>query len=610
MTGEKSTDTLRVDDGLLSPGTLLNERFRIVRKLAEGGMGHVYVAVQEPIGRQVALKVMRKELVSDEMSAKRFLREAVAVSKLHHPNTITVLDYGEAPGHILYIAMEYLEGESLHELLDREGGLSLEVAVSIVSQIARSLAEAHSKGVIHRDLKPENIFISHVKGEGLFVQVLDFGIAKLQQNTGTRITRMGYVCGTPEYMSPEQARGDELEGTSDLYALGVMLWEMLSGKVPYDSNTPLGVVLKHQNDPIPPIDADVPESLKAFVYQVMSKDHRDRPQNAEEFLRALDEACPKDMSLSPGRGRVTGPRRSLIGPTSTPPAPMYNTKDVAMLPTKEVSVEELVDLDAPLEAELPGEPTRGRFNPGLVTLIAIACLLGVAVVVLALDNASDQSPIAAPAPEPVTVRLEVDPSGTTVFLNGESKGLAPMNLRGLPGQEVELELGRQGYQTFKTNLTFPDKPLTTRKFNLWPRPRVATSARISLETTPPGAMLVRDGHHLGKAPHAFDLHKEDAPFKVEVRLAGYETREALIDPIKGTHTMSLHLNEVEEKNQARPDAQKKPPTRVRPPSGQRGNKAPPARKLPVAEKKAPVEKPAEAPPRKKVETRPDYKIVE
>ncbi|MEL6179423.1 MAG: serine/threonine-protein kinase, partial [Myxococcota bacterium] len=263
-----SEDTYQIrGDEVLAPGTLLAGRYEIVEFLAEGGMGRVYIALQRPIARKVALKVMRRELVFDNSSKKRFLREALAVSKLTHPNTITIIDYGDQE-ELCFIAMEFLDGMSLDRLL-REGPMPLQRAVNIVGQIARSLSEAHRKGVIHRDLKPENIFVCEVDGNPDFVKVLDFGIARIQLEEGgggvTRITREGYVCGTPEYMSPEQARGDEVDGRTDIYALGVMFWEMLEGEVPYDAPTPLGTVLKHQSDPVPPLSRrDLPEAIKQF----------------------------------------------------------------------------------------------------------------------------------------------------------------------------------------------------------------------------------------------------------------------------------------------------------------------------------------------------------
>jgi serine/threonine-protein kinase len=288
----------------LVPGDLVAGRFEIVSQLAEGGMGRVYRAVQRPIGRPVAIKILHPELTNSDVAAARFFQEAVAASGLRHPNTITILDYGETDEGMLYMAMELLEGESLQELLSREGRLGLRRAMDIVVQVARSLAEAHEHGVIHRDLKPENIFISHVGLDRDLVKVLDFGIAQVdRREPGKRITQVGYVCGTPEYMSPEQARGDNLAATSDLYSLGIVLWEMLAGRVPYCAQTPLGTVLKHQNEPIPALRVDVPQPVKAFLYRVLAKSPEDRPQCAGEFLRDLQTSR---LSLSP-EGVQKGP---------------------------------------------------------------------------------------------------------------------------------------------------------------------------------------------------------------------------------------------------------------------------------------------------------------
>ena len=258
-------------------------------------MGRIYKAEQNPLGRPVAMKVMRKEFAEDGAAVKRFFREAVAVSRLSHPNTITLYDFGEADGD-LYIAMEWLEGTDLSAILQEKGHLSAALTCDMAEQISRSLAEAHKKGIIHRDLKPENLFITEIEGRSDFVKVLDFGIAKIQEtNPGTQITRIGFVCGTPEFMSPEQARGEKIDGRSDLYSLGCMMFYMLMGSLPFLGETPLATVMKHQTDPVPELPPTIPASVAELIYRSMAKDPEDRPETADEFA---DEIAKCDLTIT------------------------------------------------------------------------------------------------------------------------------------------------------------------------------------------------------------------------------------------------------------------------------------------------------------------------
>ena len=417
--------------------------------------------------------------------------------------------------------------------MDREGALGLAQAVDIVSQIARSLSEAHARGVIHRDLKPENIFISHVEGEGLFVKVLDFGIAKIQQSDSTRITRLGYVCGTPEYMSPEQARGEEIDGGSDLYALGVLLWEMLEGRVPFEAPTPLGVVLKHQSDPVPELTVDVPEAVKRFIYRAMAKDRAERPHDAEAFLQSLREACPPDLEALSSPRHAERQRR-LSEPPITPSAPMLHTDGISLAPTVET---DLVDLDAPAPVMAPASAQRVR---GLIWLAVAAGALLLGGVTIAAVLLSDDGAQAALSPATVGVWIEASPPGTMIFVNGERMGLAPARLEGAPGDAVKLELRSRDHFALATTLEFPEQDNTPRRFNLMPKPRGERVA-ITVETSPAGAAIVRAGEGIAVTPFTLDLDKHDAPFKVELRLAGHAPQPLLIDPVKGNQTLSLQL---------------------------------------------------------------------
>ena len=267
-------------------GHVLDGKYTLMSKLGEGGMGSVYLAEQATMGREVAIKVLRREFSQNRMAIKRFLREASAASKLAHPNTITVYDFGQSNDGLLYLVMEKLTGRPLADILDSDGALPVPRAVHILSQICDSLSEAHKNGITHRDLKPENIFIEEKVGNEDFVKVLDFGIAKMQgDETTTQATAAGMICGTPAYMSPEQAMGKEIDGRSDIYALGVLLYEMLTNEKPFEGDTPMEVMLKHINEPSPDIyqrtQVQVPQGVQDTVDKLLAKKPDGRPADCQ-----------------------------------------------------------------------------------------------------------------------------------------------------------------------------------------------------------------------------------------------------------------------------------------------------------------------------------------
>jgi len=287
------------DDGRSRTDPLIGRdivgRFTIYKKIGAGGMGAVYRAKQKGMDRDVAIKVLLRELTENETVLRRFHIEALAVSKLRHPNTIQIFDFGETDDGLLYIAMEYLEGRPLQKVLSEERQLSVRRALNVALQMARSLREAHSKGIVHRDLKPDNVILETVGEESDFVKVLDFGVAKLADGDGQQktLTKAGSIFGTPKYMSPEQSRGGEIDARSDIYAIGVLLYEMLIGKAPFDAESPLGILIKHIQEQ-PPLfqemrpDIVVPEPVETFVLKLLEKDTERRPQTAEAVIRELE----------------------------------------------------------------------------------------------------------------------------------------------------------------------------------------------------------------------------------------------------------------------------------------------------------------------------------
>lgn len=278
------------DSSIYPNGTIIADRYEITSYLAAGGMAQVYVATQKQINRPVALKVLSASFSMNQNVVMRFFREAHVVGALSHPNTVHIFDMGETPDHRLFIAMELLKGRELSERI-KEGSMTFEESLPIVRQVAGSLSEAHQLGIIHRDLKPDNIFLTTLN----VVKVLDFGIAKLKDDdegdaSERRLTKAGTAPGTPEYMSPEQARGKELDARSDLYSLGVVLYEMLCGHPPFEESTFLGTILMHVQSPPPPLPDNVPEIVRNYVVnRLLAKDPAGRPDNAEVFIKEIDE---------------------------------------------------------------------------------------------------------------------------------------------------------------------------------------------------------------------------------------------------------------------------------------------------------------------------------
>src|SRR6478736_1269845 len=317
-------------------GRVIAGKFLVNEWLGSGAMGIVYRATQLALERTVAIKVLHHEFAADAHFAERFAREAKAASRLDHPNSIHVFDFGQEPDGLLYLAMEFVEGFDLFEWLADHSPVAPRAIVDLLSQVLAALAVAHDMGVIHRDLKPENIMI--VRGtsdEGRevdVVKVCDFGIAKILQPatepssapTEPRRKRSstGLIVGTPAYMSPEQARGEQLDARSDLYAVGIVLYELLTGNVPFEAETPLGFALKHVSEPPARPSArvaSVDPELEAICLQALSKNPADRYQNAREMRLALQRFASKLAPLP----LASSPEAD--SPPTPPPARHYDS---------------------------------------------------------------------------------------------------------------------------------------------------------------------------------------------------------------------------------------------------------------------------------------------
>ena len=276
--------TLRAQTGeTMKPGARLGDRYVIERVLGTGGMGAVYLARDEKLGEPVALKLVRDVQHADASVLDRFRREVSAARRISHPHVVRLHDLGEHEGQ-LYISMEYVAGDSLREVLRRNGVLPADRVRAIASQICEGLAAAHTAGVIHRDLKPENVLLTQTQS----VKIIDFGIAKLADLEGMTATRI--ILGTPQYMSPEHIRGKTADARSDLYALGCVVYEALTGAPPFDGTSAIAVSFAHCNDRVTPLRerrADVPEPWEPFIQRALAKEPADRFDSADAMRKAL-----------------------------------------------------------------------------------------------------------------------------------------------------------------------------------------------------------------------------------------------------------------------------------------------------------------------------------
>ncbi len=308
--------------------TIANGRYEIVRLLGEGGMGAVYQARQVAMDRMVALKLIQSELVRNQAAAARFHREMKLTARIEHPNTIRVYDFGEAEGQ-LFLTMELLRGHTLAAVLAQSRRLELPRIVRIATQVCRALQAAHSEGVVHRDLKPDNVMLLEQYGEHDVVKVLDFGVAKSLDQQEAGMTTAGAVIGTPAYMSAEQAMGAPVDQRSDLYSLGIMLYEMASGRVPFTAPALTALLVAHATEAPPPlaqVAPGVPPGLVALIDELLRKDPAARPQTAKAVEQRLEALLGGPMTgMQPGSYAPTlpvPPTLPIVSPTLpvAPPA--------------------------------------------------------------------------------------------------------------------------------------------------------------------------------------------------------------------------------------------------------------------------------------------------
>lgn len=447
-------------------GRTLAGRYRIIRLIAAGGMGRVYEVEQEPLGRRVALKILTlhqnrfgttggfsstdPSARRAEGSRKRFLLEASSCAKLTHPNTITVFDFGETDDNVSYIAMELLEGKTLRQAMNAAHVMDPARAIHISAQICASLREAHSHNVVHRDLKPGNVFLIQKDDDPDYVKVLDFGIVKAVESEEQDLTETGSTVGSPRYMAPEQILNKNVDGRADVYAIGVLMFEMLTGRVPFDCHNAMETMLAHLQVPPPTLsvarpDLPAPPVLERIVEKALKKDPDERFESVGALHEALTAAA-QELSLSFPVKHLSGPRGR----------PTFNLGE-APGPTVELSVD-----DVPI-------PTPWATRALLAAAVLFLSGAGVALFWSGTgDGAAEETrpetvsinpALTPPAPEAVTpepappepavavsVAVNSRPDGARVLLAGEEVcDTTPCTLELRPDETVSLLFRRAGY---------------------------------------------------------------------------------------------------------------------------------------------------------------------
>jgi serine/threonine-protein kinase len=471
-------------------GTVIEGRYVVEAVIGEGGMGVVYRCRRKVFDKLVAVKILRVDLARNPEVTERFATEAKAASAIGNPHIVDVFDFGELPDGATYFAMEYLEGHTLGTLLQSEGLVGSDRVVPIGRQMAEGLAAAHAAGIVHRDLKPENVFVVDKNGAD-FVKILDFGIAKVA-GLESKITRAGAVFGTPHYMSPEQCRGGTIDHRSDVYALGVLLYEMATGRVPFDAENPLTILSMHLNDPpkrfdsfAPPVDA--PPGLESVVQKCLQKAPEDRFQSMSGVVEALlaverGEAGELEVHISvapPPEPAAERPSFVDAPPASAPPAsrPAAPEKLVVQARPRNLDLQILDDEDSGTR-ELQ-RSYRSRRWP----LVALVIGLGLAVVggtyamsalqvgtageaiqagrpVVFLQTVEKKSPDSTE--DTVSVALVLSPIDAHVSRNGHDLGKMPIEIPVKRGEPVEVEVMRDGFWTRKLTLDGSKPTVTVR----------------------------------------------------------------------------------------------------------------------------------------------------
>ncbi len=477
--GEPSLQKSDAADPII--GRVINGRFEVLSLIARGGMGRVYRARQQPLGRLVAIKILdpRQSDKEDQDFQARFFLEASTAAKLSHPNTVTVFDYGKTDDNVFYIVMELVEGRTLAAVLKDSSPMDPQKAVHICVQIARSLREAHSIGIVHRDLKPANVLVTKHADEDDFAKVLDFGLVKNTEDD-VELTQAGLFMGSPKYMAPEQIQGGEVDGRTDVYALGCVLYYMLVGRVPFDRENQVQILMAHCRDAVPPMLRDdgvpIPQGLIAVTMRCLAKDKEQRFAGMNEVIAAMKHASSQAGVTLQTSGSFTLTDIELSGMRDLPKTPAGGlSMDVSFTPAGGLPPNPgdtalmSVMLGAPQE-----EPRGGGLKWALVGVVALAAA-GAAFMATRRDDSAaiaesqaqataaaqqtgatvapaPTAPPVAPADARVHINVTSNPPGADIIIDDQPSGLVtPAEIdwsgeRAARGRDLVIRFVKVGYQ--------------------------------------------------------------------------------------------------------------------------------------------------------------------
>jgi serine/threonine protein kinase len=540
--------------------TVDHGRYEIVKLIGEGGMGRVFQARQVSMNRMVALKLLRAQLATDDHLLARFQQEAHAVSKLRHPNTIIVYDYGKTEDGYLFIAMELLGGRSLASILSAEQRLTSLRALHIIEQVAGAVAEAHQFGIVHRDLKPENIQIDKVANDPDFAKVLDFGIAKMihgEGETETRktLTMAGAVFGTPHYMSPEQVHGQKVDHRTDIYALGIILYELLSGKPIFEGATPMAVMMAQASKAPPDIrdthpELDVSDTVADLINDCLVKDADKRLGSANDLLDRIKAArfeLNQDITGSASGRLMIDPSLLVERPARNRPGRTAQAMAETVVPVSEASTAPLghplakatggsglisLPADDGEEVRLPKRNTAMFIGLGAVALAGVGAFF-------ALRPSPPVEPPQPPAPasdgpgslapSKIQHEIETTPARATVLRDGAVIGKTPIRIVLKPGEKAVLTLSLPGYQDKQVELHGSGPTEQSQLIDLVPGiPGPASSAPpgnqawFRIESTPPEAEIWLGDKMLGKTPFEWRPGVADKPAELRIAKKGFK----------------------------------------------------------------------------------------
>ncbi|MBI4524574.1 MAG: protein kinase [Deltaproteobacteria bacterium] len=388
LDGAKLADLSPKQDLLI--GKTIKDRYRVVEKLGEGGMGTVYLAEQLNMQRKAALKVLHERYARDDEFVQRFRHEARLAASLNHHNVVTIYDFDQAEDGSLFIAMEYVRGKRLSELIRQESRLGLASAIRLGIQISEGLEAAHRAGIIHRDIKPDNILVVGDRADE--VKLMDFGIARLKSTEiATRLTRPGMVVGTPEYMAPEQIQGGEITERTDIYAFGIVLYEMLTGNVPFSASTPSAVLIKHLSEaPVPLVK--LRKAIPAIVEQVVTQALEKKPEKRQRNVAEVGDALRKALATL----EAEQVPKTMVAPAAT----LISKEMASLVKNKQEPVPSTIVATQPVEVVKISE--RGRPNWDRIGMAAFALFLVAGVIAAIYLYRLPSGEISAPLPAPVT----------------------------------------------------------------------------------------------------------------------------------------------------------------------------------------------------------------